>query len=110
MHRDCLWAPDDFQCYGLVGIATQAAHFEVGITAIDRIADSRRWLRRSLVSKHAVIPSLACESVGYPASLLGTLGRHLDLGAVEIFTGFGRHDPIKSALTSAAQIIKPLGG
>jgi hypothetical protein len=53
-----------------VRIAAEASDFEISVTRIERVAESRRWLGRSLVTEHALVPGNACERV----SLLACLG------------------------------------
>src|SRR5262249_53882999 len=48
--------PDDVECDRLTRIATEAADFEIAIARFQSVADSRRWLRGTLVAQHALVP------------------------------------------------------
>ena len=50
-------------------MAPEAAHFEVAIPGIERVAQRRRWLSRSLKAEHAPVPRLAGELVRLPCGL-----------------------------------------
>jgi hypothetical protein len=54
---------DDVQSPRLMGVAAEAADLEVEISGIQCVAQSRRWLRRSLVPEHALVPNLAGQLV-----------------------------------------------
>src|SRR6476620_8401597 len=67
MDRRCLRSPHDVKGNGLVGVAAKAFHFEIAKPGFDRVAERRRWLRRTLKAEHALIPRLAGEPVGFLA-------------------------------------------
>ena len=46
--RRCLRSPNDIESNGLMSVTTEASNFQIAVTGIERIAQSRRWLRRSL--------------------------------------------------------------
>ena len=48
-------------------VAAKAADFEIAKPGVDRIAQRRRWLRRTLKTKHAFVPRLDGEPVGFLA-------------------------------------------
>jgi dodecin len=50
----CLRSPHDVKRDGLMRVAAKAFHFEIAISRVDRVAQRRRWLRRSLT------PSMRC--------------------------------------------------
>src|SRR3954468_12905844 len=86
VNRRRLRTPDDIQRHGLVGIAAETPHFQIEVSGAQRVADGRRGLGRTLVAEHARVPGLAGEQVGFLAGFLGTLRRHPDRSAVEIFS------------------------
>jgi hypothetical protein len=55
---------------GLVSVAAKAFDFEISVSSIERVAERRRGLCRSLKAEHALVPSLA----GQPISLLARFG------------------------------------
>src|SRR5258706_10028065 len=75
MDRRCLWSPHDVEGNGLMRVAAKAFHFEIAVPCVDRIAQRRRWLRRTLKAEHALGPRLAREPVGFLACLRRTLCR-----------------------------------
>jgi hypothetical protein len=64
MDRRCLRSAHDVEGNGLVRVAAKAFHFEIAIPGIDRVAQRRRWLRRTLKAEHAPVPRLDGELVG----------------------------------------------
>jgi hypothetical protein len=77
----------------LVGIAPEASDFEISVSGIERVAQSRRGLGRSLITEHPLVPSLARQPVGFLARLLGALGRSPDRSAINAFARLGAHGP-----------------
>jgi hypothetical protein len=45
-------------------VAAKAFHFEITKPGVDRVAQRRRWLRRTLKAEHALVSRLAGEPVG----------------------------------------------
>ena len=82
MDRRCLRSPHDVEGNGLMRVAAKAFHFEITIPGIDRVAQRRRWLRRTLKAKHALIPRLDGEPVGFLACFRRPLCRRPDRCAV----------------------------
>src|SRR6267142_1673006 len=66
--RRCLRSPHDVEGNGLVRVATKAFHFEIAKPGVDRVAQRRRWLCRSLKPEHALIPCLTSRSASLRAS------------------------------------------
>ena len=70
-------------------VADKATDFEVVVPGVDRIAQCRRRLRRTLKAEHALVPRLAREPVGFlgeiwtttmvNASLINRLSQAVDL-------------------------------
>jgi hypothetical protein len=58
----CLRPADDVERDGLMGLAAEAADLEESKAGIERIAERRRRLGRSLKAEHALVPSLAGAS------------------------------------------------
>ena len=67
MDRRCLRSPHDVEGNGLMRVAAKAFHFQIAEPGIDRVAQRRRWLRRTLKAEHALVPRLAGEPVGFLA-------------------------------------------
>jgi hypothetical protein len=61
--------PHDIQGDRLVGVAAEAFDFEVEVAGIQRVAQGRGGLARSLKRHHPFVPSLAGEPIGLPACL-----------------------------------------
>jgi len=72
----------DVEGNGLVRVAAEAADFEIAVSGIERIAQRRGWLRRSLKPEHALIPRLAGQLVGFLAGFRGALCRCAHRSAV----------------------------
>ena len=53
-----------FERDGLMRVAAKAFDFEVAVPGIERVAERRGWLCRSLKAEHALIPRLARQPVG----------------------------------------------
>jgi hypothetical protein len=75
MDRCCLRSPHDVEGNGLMGVAAKAFHFEMAKPGVDRIAQRRRRLRRTLKAEHALVPRLDGEPVG---SLRASTARSAD--------------------------------
>jgi len=75
MDRRCLRSAHDIEGDGLVGVAAQASDFEIAEPGIERVAQRRRWLRRTLKAEHAIVPRLDGEPVGFLASFRRPLCR-----------------------------------
>src|SRR4029077_13510424 len=71
--RRRLVPPHDVERHGLMRVTPEAADFEIGVPGVQGIAQRRRWLGRSLVPEHTVIPRFAGELVSFLTRLLGTL-------------------------------------
>lgn len=56
MDRRRLRPPDDVERDSLMRVATQALHFEIAVSGVDRITERRGWLRRSLKAEHSLVP------------------------------------------------------
>ena len=91
MDRRRLRSPNDSQSYRLVGVAPEAFHLQINITCVERVTEGRGWLGRSPVSKHALVPGDAGETVGFFSGICGPLGRSSDRTAVDRLSGFGSH-------------------
>ena len=91
LRRRRLRPPDDVQRDGLVGVATEAFHFEVMVAGVQRVTEGRGWLGRTLVAKHPHVPSLAGELVGFLAGFRSALRFSPDRAAVNVFAGLGGH-------------------
>src|SRR5947207_13731403 len=81
--RRRLGPSDDVERDGLVGVAAEAAHFEIEVAGIEGIAEQRRGLRRPLVAEHPLVPGRAGEAVRFLARAGGLFLRDPDAGAVE---------------------------
>ena len=66
-----------------VGVAAKATDFEIAVPGVERIAQRRRWLRRTLKAEHALVPRLDGEPVGLLASFHRALRRCPDRSAVD---------------------------
>jgi hypothetical protein len=66
--RGRLRAPHDVERHRLVRVAAKAFDFEIAVARIERVAQRRRWLRRTLKPEHALIPRLDGEPVGFLAA------------------------------------------
>ena|SRR6266480_5485074 len=75
-------SPHDVERDRLVRVAAKAFHFEIAIARIECVTERGRWLRRTLKSEHAFVPSLDGEAVSGLARLSGTLCRRPDRSAV----------------------------
>ena len=62
--RRRLRSPHDVEGNSLMRVAAKAVDFEIAKPGVDRIAQRRRWLRRTLKAKHALIPRRDGEPVG----------------------------------------------
>ena len=80
--RRPLGSPHDVERDGLVRVAAKASDFKIAVTCIERVAQGRRWLRRTLKAEHALVPRLAGELVGFLACLGRPLRCRLDRCAV----------------------------
>jgi hypothetical protein len=60
---------------GLMGVSAQAFNFKVEVAGIERIAQCRGGLGRTLIGDHAFIRCLAAELIGFLARLRGALLR-----------------------------------
>ncbi len=56
VNRRCLGSPHDVEGNGLMRVASKAFHFEIAKPGVDRIAERRRWLRRTLKTEYARVP------------------------------------------------------
>ena len=83
--RRGLGSAHNVQGDGLMRIAAEAPDFETEKTRVEGIAERRRWLRRTFVPKHALIPRLTGKAVGFLARLGGALSRSPDRTAVNGF-------------------------
>ena len=83
MDRRCLRAPDDAERDRLMRVSAQASDFEVTKRSIQRVAQSRRRLCRSLKAEHALVTRLVGQSVSFPAGFCGPLCRCSDRRAVD---------------------------
>jgi hypothetical protein len=105
MHRRRLRSPDDRQRNRVVGIATEAAHLEIGKAGVQGVTERRRRLRRPLVAEHAHVLGNARQLIGLLSRLCSAFGRHLYVVAVKGLAGFGAHrgrDQSVSALAGQA--------
>ena len=91
MDRCRIRPPHDVERDGLVRIAAEAADLKVVVARIERVAEGRRGLRRSLEREHALVPGVAGELVGFPTRFRRALGRYADRCAVKPVAGFGAH-------------------
>ena len=81
MDRCRLRPPHDVERDGLVRVAAKAADFEVEVARVERVAERRRRLRRTVITEHALVPSFAGKAVGFLAGSGGSLCRDPDGGA-----------------------------
>ena len=82
MDRRYLRSPRDVEGNGPVSVAAKATDFEIAEPGVDRIAQRRRWLRRTLKAEHALVPRLDGEPVGFLACFRRPLCRCPDRSAV----------------------------
>ena len=82
MDRRRLRSPHDVERDGLMRVAAKAFHFEIAEPGVDRVAQRGRWLRRTLKAKHALVPRLDGEPVGFLARFRRPLCRRPDRCAV----------------------------
>jgi hypothetical protein len=78
-------------------VAANAPNFKISVTSVERVTDRWRRLRRSLVAKHASIPSLTRQPISLLPRLLGTLGCGAYGGAIDGMTGLGGHAGMMTA-------------
>src|SRR6476660_9313212 len=69
MDRRRLRSPHDVEGNGLMRVAAKAFHFEIAKPGVDRVAQRRRWLSRTLKAEHALVPRLDSEPVGFSCVL-----------------------------------------
>jgi hypothetical protein len=69
---------NDVKRDALMRAASEALHFEIAVPGVERIAQRRRWLRRTLEGQHSLGPSIAGEPVGFLARLLCPFRRRLN--------------------------------
>src|SRR5262245_17322288 len=69
MDRRRLRSAHDVERNGLVGVAAEAPDLQIAVTGIERVTERRRGLRGAFEAKHALIPGLAGEPVGFLARL-----------------------------------------
>jgi hypothetical protein len=91
MHRRRLRPTHDVEGDSLVGIATEASDFEISVSSIERVAQSRRRLSRFLVTEHALVPGFTGEPVCFLARLGRALRRCSDRTAVDCLSQLGAH-------------------
>jgi hypothetical protein len=63
-------------------VAAKAFHFEIAEPGVDRIAQRRRWLCRTLKAEHALVSCLTGEPIGFLAGFGRPLCRCPDRWAV----------------------------
>src|SRR6476661_2432943 len=76
--RRGLRSPDVVQGNSLVRVAAKASDFEIAVTSIEGVAQRRRWLRRTAITEHALVPRFACKFVGLFAGSGGAFSRRPD--------------------------------
>ena len=69
MNRRRFRSPHDVEGNCLMRVAAKAFHFEIAEPGVDRIAQRRRWLRRSLKAEHALVPRLDRRAGRLPCGL-----------------------------------------
>jgi hypothetical protein len=89
MYRRPLWSPHDVEDDGLMRVAAKAPDFEIAVPGVERIAQRRRRLRRSLEAEHALVPSIDGEPVSLLACFLRPLCRRPDGAAVDALSRLG---------------------
>jgi hypothetical protein len=82
---------DDVQSHRLVRIAAKAADLKIEVSGVQCVAQSRRWLCRSLVPEHALVPSLAGQPVRFLPGGRCTFGRMPDRTSVDTLARFSAH-------------------
>ena len=87
--RRGLPSPDDIQRDCLVGIATEAVHFEITIPG--RVTDRGRRLCRPLIAEHSRIPCLTGEPIRLFTRSPGPIRCGADLAAVDPLSRLGAH-------------------
>lgn len=78
-------SPHDVQRHGLMCVAAEATDFKIVVPGIKGVAEHGRRLGWSLISEHALVPSLAGKFVGFLARLGSTFGSCPDRTAVKGF-------------------------
>src|SRR6188472_990657 len=69
--QDRLEGVRDVEGNSLMRVAAKTFHFETPKARIERVAQRRRWLRRTLKPKYALVPRLDGKPVGFLARLVG---------------------------------------
>src|SRR5947209_12557105 len=96
----------DVECDSLVSVTPEAPNFQVGMIAgVDGVADRRWWLRRAAVTKHALVPGIAGQPIGFPTRAGCTFSGGADRRAINPFARLCTHDTMMSRV---AAIGKPL--
>jgi hypothetical protein len=57
----------DIQGDRLMGVAAETSDFEIEISGVEGVAETRRWLSRSLETEHTLVPSDACQNGQLPS-------------------------------------------
>src|ERR1700730_9258055 len=78
MDRRCLRSPHDVERNGLMRVAAKATDFEIAVPGVERVAQCRGWLRRTLKAEDALVPRLTGEPVGFLTGLRRPLCRRPD--------------------------------
>src|SRR5262245_39190526 len=81
----------DVEGNGLMRVAAKAFHFEIAVPGVDRVAQRRRWLRRTLKGEHALVPRPDGKPV-FLARFRCPLSRRPDRRAVNGLAYFGAQD------------------
>jgi hypothetical protein len=64
----------DVEGNGLMGATAEAFHLKVKVAGIERIAQRRRGLGRTLKGRHTLVPGFASELIGFLARFGRALG------------------------------------
>jgi hypothetical protein len=90
---------------GLARVVAEIPNFEIAVSGVERIAERWERLRGSLGAQHPLIPRHARQAIGLFRSLLGSLGRRADRGAIVYSLDL---KPIRPCCGEAVEIGKPL--
>jgi hypothetical protein len=61
---------NDIQRDRLVRVAAEAFHLKIQVTGVERVAEGRGGLGRSLIPEHALVPGLTGQPIGFFAPRL----------------------------------------
>jgi hypothetical protein len=91
MDRRCLRTTHYVERHRLMRVAAETFDFQIEVSSIERVPESRRGLSRTLVTKHSLVPGLTGELIGLFSRFLRALLCRPDAGTVNGFARFGAH-------------------